>query len=88
MHFQAILILTIYFASCSQDQAKVTLFRTDKFVIVDSCIEADHFLSFDKNNNDYPIYYLGKISDTISIGKPYRLGILQLNIIPKTLPLQ
>jgi hypothetical protein len=77
MQLKYILILTICFSSCKQDKPKVTLFKTQDFIIADTTIEANKVLQFDNNSSDYPIYYIGAKVDTIKIGKRYWRGRTQ-----------
>lgn len=74
MQLKHILFITICFSSCKQEKPKVTLFKTQNYVIADTVIQAKDFLQFDMYSNDYPIYYIGSKVDTIKIGKRYWRG--------------
>ena len=69
-----ILFLLICFISCTREHATVKIFNSKRFVVCDTVIDANQFLQFDDTIVDYPIYYIGKGSDTISIGKRYWRG--------------
>ena len=77
MQLKYIIILTICFSSCKQDKPKVTLFKTQNFIVADTTIEANQFLKFDEYSSDFPIYFIGSKVDTIKIGKRYWRGLTQ-----------
>jgi hypothetical protein len=74
MKLKYILYFTIYFTSCEPHGSKVKTFKADDFFLVDTTEIATRFLQFGDKTNDYPIYYIGPILDTIQIGKQYWRG--------------
>jgi len=77
MRFITVLALMFCFGACKQNQLKVKFFKAKNFIIADTSVEANQFLSFGDYTCDCPIYYIGAQLDTIKIGKEYRGGRTQ-----------
>jgi hypothetical protein len=78
MQLKYTLILITLISSCKEGKPKVTLFKTQDFIIADTTIEGNKVLQFDNYmSDDYPIYYIGAQLDTIKIGKRYWKGRTQ-----------
>jgi len=67
-----LLTATSCFLSCTQNDRHVSIFNTKDFVLIDTSASADHFLRYDEHEYNFPIYYIGKESDTIKIGEWYK----------------
>jgi hypothetical protein len=63
--------LILLSCSCQRNEATVKTFKTAHFVLIDSACEATESLNAENYDSEYPIYFLGKIKDTIKIGKRY-----------------
>jgi hypothetical protein len=71
MRFIFYLILTLCSCSCIQPPPYVKIARTNNIFIADTSIEANRLLKFGEYRTDYPIYYIGRVQDTIKIGNIY-----------------
>jgi hypothetical protein len=74
MRLIGILFLAGCVCSCKQRTSKMIIAKTADYVVVDTCAEAEQFLSFDDDFSDYSIFYIGPKSDTVKIGKMYWRG--------------
>jgi len=69
MRYSFMLAINILFAACNSDREAHTFFSQGR-VIVDSTAQGNEFLPFDQGDNGayYPVYYLGKQTDTLFLG--------------------
>ncbi|MFT3682574.1 MAG: hypothetical protein QM791_20125 [Ferruginibacter sp.] len=62
---------TFLFFSCTWQQQTVHFFKLPSFVLADTIVQANRFLTHTEQYSDYPIYYKGIKHDTVNIGEAY-----------------
>jgi hypothetical protein len=69
MRYIFILAITILFTGCNSERETHIYFSQGR-IIVDSTGQGNNFLPFDQSDNGayYPVYYLGKQTDTLFLG--------------------
>jgi hypothetical protein len=66
-----LILLAICVSGCKKYRAQVTIYKTPRFYLSDTSRESAQFLKFNEEFSDYPIYYIGRMTDTIKIGNRY-----------------
>jgi hypothetical protein len=70
MRYSLLLTIGLLFTKCGSDK-EAHLYFNEGRVIVDSTTQGKEFLSFDPDDSGayYPVYYLGKPTDTVFLGR-------------------
>ena len=68
------LALIFSISSCMQSKNHVKIFSTNEFVLIDTTLTGNKFLTFEESYSNYPIYFIGSNTDTIKIGSRYKVG--------------
>jgi hypothetical protein len=70
MRYSFLLVIGLLFTKCSPDKEAHLYFNQGR-VIVDSTAQGKEFLRFDQDDSGayYPVYYLGKQTDTLFLGR-------------------
>lgn len=69
MRILLFIILPLYLASCMHRKPGINIVNTKAFVLVDTNGPSNAYLQ--EPEGDFPIYYIGRLLDTIRIGKRY-----------------
>jgi len=74
-----------FLSSCAQKKPAIHSFITKQFVLGDTSAAANQF-TYTGKDIDFPIYYIGPVKDTISIGRKYCIGRTQAPSLPFGFP--
>lgn len=77
MRYFFMLFLITGITACWRKKTQVQVFKASSFIVVDSVSIPDAFFKPDDHYSGYPIYYNGRLTDTIAIGDVYRNHVMQ-----------
>lgn len=66
--------LALFLSACQQSEKQVQIFNTNVYVLVDTMLKGNKLLTAEEPYSNYPIYFIGPLSDTIKIGKRFKVG--------------
>lgn len=70
MRWVSVLIMAASLYSCKPKPFTINYYPLKEFTLIDTCKAAVNYLT-EKESSEYPIYYVGPVKDSISIGRRY-----------------